>query len=99
MGQADFYKHGDWNFICDVCGFKFKASEGMKRWDGVYVCRKDFEMRHPQERRRGIKDPQAVEWTRPESPDVFITDADPYVELDYSAANPPYYVDIGYVYP
>lgn len=67
MGQADFYKHGDWNFICDVCGFKFKASEGRRRWDGVYVCKKDFESRHPQEKRRGIKDTQNVEWTRPES--------------------------------
>lgn len=76
MGQADHYKHGDWNFICDVCGFKFKASQGRKRWDGVYVCQKDFEFRHPQEKRRGIKDTQNVEWTRPEdSVDKFELDA------------------------
>jgi len=76
MGQADFYKQGDWNFICDVCGFKFKASEGLKRWDGVYVCKADFEFRHPQEKRRGIKDTQNVEWTRPDqTTDQFELDA------------------------
>ena len=99
MGQADFLKKGDWNFICDVCGFKFKASQGKRRWDGVYVCLKDFEHRHPQEKRRGIKDTQNVEWTRPESDDEFITISDFYVELDYSVSNPPYYVATGYVYP
>jgi len=76
MGQADYYLHGDWNFICDVCGFKFKASEGRRRWDGVYVCKKDYESRHPQEKRRGIKDTQNVEWTRPEATvDSFELDA------------------------
>jgi len=72
LGASDYYDHGNWNFICDVCGFKFKASEGRRRWDGVYVCRKDFELRHPQEKRRGIKDTQSVEWTRPESQDGFV---------------------------
>jgi len=66
MGQADYLDLGDWNFICDVCGFKFKASEGRRRWDGVYVCRQDFEYRHPQEKRRPIRDDMSVEWTRPE---------------------------------
>lgn len=96
MGQADHYRHGDWNFICDVCGFKFKASEGIRRWDGVYVCRKDFEHRHPQEKRRGIKDTQNVEWTRPESDDNFLDE--PYVEVTTDPINP-LYVDTGYVYP
>jgi hypothetical protein len=41
-----YYKSGDWNAICDVCGFQFKASQLRKRWDGVYVCAKDFEERH-----------------------------------------------------
>jgi hypothetical protein len=98
MGQADFYKHGDWNFICDVCGFKFKASQGRRRWDGVYVCLKDFEHRHPQEKRRGIKDTQNVEWTRPESDDEFVV-LPPYVELDDTAVGGPLYVDEEYTYP
>ena len=29
---------GDWNAICDRCGFKFKASELKKTWDNLYVC-------------------------------------------------------------
>jgi hypothetical protein len=48
-GPKDYAKTGDWNAVCAVCGFKYKASELVKRWDGVYVCRTDWEPRHPQE--------------------------------------------------
>lgn len=48
-GPKDFAKLGDWNAICPVCGFKYKASELKQRWDGVYVCQQDWEPRHPQE--------------------------------------------------
>ena len=48
-GEKDYAQLGTWNAICCVCGFKYKASELVKRWDGVYVCRKDWEPRHPQE--------------------------------------------------
>ncbi len=39
---------GQWNIICDVCGFKFKSGEVRKRWDGLMVCSKDYETDHPQ---------------------------------------------------
>jgi hypothetical protein len=36
----------EYNTICDVCGFKFKASELKQRWDGPMVCKEDWEPRN-----------------------------------------------------
>jgi hypothetical protein len=66
-------KIGDWNAICDVCGFKFKASQLKKRWDGRMVCRDDWETRHPQDLIKIPKDLQNPPWVRPEVADTFIT--------------------------
>ena len=63
---------GDWNAICDVCRFKFKASDLRRRWDNLMVCEKDWEPRHPQDFIRAIPDMQALPWTRPETSDVSI---------------------------
>ena len=72
MGARDYYKKGDWNAICYVCGFKRKASEMKLRWDGVYVCHEDWEIRQPQDFVRGIPDEQPLPWTQPENlPDAF----------------------------
>ena len=30
-----------------VCNRKIKSGEAMKRWDGLWVCKEDFENRHP----------------------------------------------------
>lgn len=67
-----YFKSGDWNVICDVCGFEFKASQLRRRWDGFMVCSKDFEHRHPQDCLRGKRDSPAVPWSRPEPEDVFV---------------------------
>lgn len=40
------YKSGDHWVECPVCGFDYLASEMRKRWDGLYVCKKDWEPRH-----------------------------------------------------
>jgi len=72
MGKSDYYKKGDWNAECDVCGQKYKASKLKLRWDGLYVCPKDFERRHPQDFVRGIKDDQSTPFSRPEETDVFV---------------------------
>lgn len=61
------YRAGDWNLICDVCGFKIKASDSLHRWDGMIVCRDDFEVRHPQDFVRGRVDNQTVPFSRPEA--------------------------------
>ncbi|SRR5260221_14211184 len=68
-----WWKSGSWNTICDVCGFKFKAEDLKLRWDGLQVCRDDWEIRHPQELIRPIQDQNKLPWTRPEAIDTFIT--------------------------
>lgn len=73
MGHADKLVLGDWNAICDVCGFKYKASQLKKRWDGFMVCPEDWEVRHPQDFVRSKPDDQSVPWTRPEPTDTFIS--------------------------
>lgn len=73
MGARDYYKKGDWNCICDVCGFKRKASEMQQRWDGVMVCREDWEPRQPQDFVRGVGDAMAVPFTRPDTPPTFVS--------------------------
>jgi hypothetical protein len=71
----DYYADGEWNTICDICGFKFKANQLKKTWDGFMECRKCWRPRQPQDFVRGTKDQQAVPWTRPEAPDSFTADA------------------------
>ena len=66
-------ERGDWNALCDVCGFKFKASELRKRWDNLRVCEKDWELRHPQDFLKSRRDNQSVPWTRPEGTDKLVT--------------------------
>ena len=58
--------NGQWNVICDVCGFKFKSNDIHDRWDGLQVCRDDWEARHPMDFQRGFKDDQSVPYTRPD---------------------------------
>lgn len=60
------YVPGDFYRICDRCGFKKRASETFRTWDGLYVCAEDFETRHPQDFVRGRKDHRSVPDARPE---------------------------------
>lgn len=76
MGRADYWKAGDYNVICDVCGFKYKASQLKKRWDGAMCCPEDWEPRHPQDYVRGVKDSPPLPFTRPEPADDFIAPGD-----------------------
>lgn len=39
---------GNWKVACHVCGMWFPSGEIKKRWDGLLVCHKDWETRHPQ---------------------------------------------------
>ena len=68
-----WFRSGKWNVICDVCGFKFKESSLRKRWDGLMVCERDWEQRHPQELLRPVPDQVKLPWTRPEGRDQFIS--------------------------
>lgn len=49
MTMTTYIRKGENNVDCPVCGFKKKSGEMVRRWDGVYVCREDWEVRHPQD--------------------------------------------------
>lgn len=68
------WKKGDWLCICDRCGFTYYASELRREWTGLMVCPDDYEERHPQDYLPSRPDQQAPPWTRPESPDTFVTE-------------------------
>jgi hypothetical protein len=72
VGRADFYKKGSWLVICDVCGMKYHSSDLKMRWDGLMCCRQDWNIRQPQDFVRGIPDPQAVPWSRPDVAPPFV---------------------------
>jgi hypothetical protein len=71
MGRADYYLPGGWNMVCAVCGFKYKNVEMRLRWDNVWCCPQDYELRQPQDFVRGVKDQMAVPYSNPEPPVVF----------------------------
>jgi hypothetical protein len=68
----NYYKPGSWNVICEVCGRKFKSDEVRKRWDGLIVCKSDFEERHILDFIRVRPEHTAVPYTVPEPTDQFV---------------------------
>ena len=70
--RKTWFKSGQWNAVCDVCGFNFKNTQLQRRWDGLMVCKDDWEVRHPQELIRPIADLQSPPWTRPNVAEVFV---------------------------
>ena len=76
MSAKTRFVSGEYNGICDVCGVKYKANQLKKRWDGLYVCDEDWEIRHPQELLRIYSDTRTLPFTRPDS-DVFLTNSCP----------------------
>lgn len=77
MTSPTRYVKGSWKAVCDSCGQRFLSSQLRKRWDGLMVCPKDFEVRHPQDFVRAKVDIQAVPWARPESEDY------QFIPIDY----------------
>ena len=76
--DPNIYKHGTYNAICDVCGFKHKAVDMQMRWDGLFVCKEDFELRHILDFGRTVIDKMGVDNPRVPPKDKFIDV--PYVE-------------------
>lgn len=69
-----YFKSGTWNSICAVCGFRYKADQLKKRWDGVYVCDKDWEPRHVLDFFKVPPDnTQTVPWTQHDDSDGEVT--------------------------
>lgn len=66
------FELGQWNAVCDRCGFDYKARQLKHEWTGLRVCHGPntndcWEPRHPQDKIRARKDRQAPPWVRPES--------------------------------
>lgn len=70
-GRADYLELGDYNAVCYECGRKRKASTLLKHWQGYYVCPEHWEMRHPQDFVRSVRDDMTVPWQQPPE-DTFI---------------------------
>ena len=66
-----YFLSGQWNSICDRCGFKFKSAELRKDWQGLMVCEKDYETRHPQDFIKVRPEKAIPDWTRPRPEDDF----------------------------
>ena len=71
MGKADFLRVGNYNMICDKCGFKFKNTDIRVQWDGLQVCKGCWEVRQPQDFVRGVKDSQQVPIARVDASPTF----------------------------
>lgn len=67
--MANYYKHGSWNAVCDRCGFEYKADQLRKDWQGLMVCRDDWEPRHDLDYIRTRPERGATPWSRPEPED------------------------------
>ncbi len=67
------WRAGRWSSICDVCGFRFHSDELYTRWDGLKVCKRDLESRHPIDFLRAKAEKITPEWVRPEATDAFST--------------------------
>jgi hypothetical protein len=63
--------------LCDECGRKIRSTESRKRWDGMVVCQKDWEPRHPQELLHEARtDRQSVRDPRPRPEVVYVAGHD-----------------------
>ena len=74
------FKLGEWLAVCDRCGVKRFASQVTETWDGLIVCKPSikngcFEVRHPQDFIKQIKDDSSVPFVRSRSTDVYTSDA------------------------
>jgi hypothetical protein len=70
--SKEYYKPGDHYRICDRSGFKVRASETVREWNGLIVHRDWHEERNPQDFVRGVADNQTVQDPRPEAADTFL---------------------------
>lgn len=84
------YRKGDHLATCDACGQTYYASQMRMRWDNLFVCQEDYEVRHPQDFVRAIPDDPRAEPARPPPTDAFV---DPEVFGGYLQ----YYDDSGNV--
>ena len=70
MGRADFYKEGDWNAACSMCGRKRKASTMVKNWQGMWRCPEHNDTRHPQDFVKALPEITTPPWVQPQTDSV-----------------------------
>lgn len=54
---ANGVRRGDRFGYCQMCGRRFFVSQLRLRWDNLWVCPSDYELRNPQEFVTGLGDP------------------------------------------
>jgi hypothetical protein len=72
MPVRNTYKAGDHLFVCQQCGFTKYGSEVRLQWNGLRVCAKCYDPRHPQEYLRGRRDDQTVPFANPPAAPHFL---------------------------
>ncbi len=72
MADDRRYEHGAFYRVDDRSGFKVRAKETKKEWNGLIVRKSISEPRHPQDFVKGRRDDQTVREARSRSIDVFI---------------------------
>lgn len=58
MSYYPSYVSGDFKALCMRCGRLFKGSQLKQTWDGLWVCKEDWEPKHTQLLVTGVKDDQ-----------------------------------------
>lgn len=101
MSGADYLELGDWNSVCFTCGFKYKASQMKKNWQGFWECQSCWTPRQPQDFVRALPDVQTPPWVQPRpaityaQTDYIVTEA-----YDSTAGNPfTFYLETETSYP
>jgi hypothetical protein len=77
--MRSYYVSGQWNAICDRCGFQYKSAELRLEWTGFRVCSSCFESRHPQDFLKVRSERGGVPWSRPEQSPI---SASPFLETE-----------------
>lgn len=70
--MADNWQPNDHFLIDDITGFKIRASESRKQWNGAITHKDVYESRHQLDLIRARRERPNVPNPRPEPPDVFI---------------------------
>jgi hypothetical protein len=59
--------------VCEMCGAAKTPDQLIERWDGLFVCKDDYEPRHPSTFLRLRSEAPPPSLTSPPPEDVFIT--------------------------
>jgi hypothetical protein len=57
----------EYNVLCPVCGFQKKNFEMQQRWDGIWVCKEDWEPRNILDLYRNRPDAHVLPFTYPDN--------------------------------